>query len=298
MIPATTSPHAYAQGLGFTMPPPTITPNPAPAGQPVTFTGSTGGGGNPGDGMVLVLGTDLSATHDCVPDQQYANVGPTLLSTGQTYSFTTTITTPGFYCAFVQDRGPGGGIGTGTPIGTSNPTESFSVTASTIPSITPSISLSPNSGPAGTQVSISGSGFSLQDSSCTIASSIVTGYTCNMDNAGDVSGSLTVNAQPGTYNIQVIGSKGDSASPTFTVTPTVTTSCDLPSCFNWIQALFGGIVLLAAVLIVIGLLRRRKPTPTQTTKTKVTTGMVSCGKCGTQNPTANDFCRQCGADLN
>jgi ribosomal protein L40E len=272
-------------------------------------------------------------------------------------------------------------------------------------------------GAAGTSVTVLGSGFSSADTSCTIASNIVEGgYTCNMNNAGDVSGSFIVNGPPGTYNIEVIGSTGDSANVPFTFTSTqeVTTSTQpapdftinvsppsqwvlqgqavlysvnvvalngfnsqvslsvsgLPSGANgvfsnpfgtpnFVSALTvtmpsdastgtyaltvtgngGGlthvanivltvnaatapsttsttvpqttgqvdwppllvaIVLLAAVLVWVALRRRREPTPTSTQPTKAdrTTGMVYCGKCGTQNPAANDFCRKCGTKLN
>jgi len=57
------------------------------------------------------------------------------------------------------------------------------------------------------------------------------------------------------------------------------------------------VTLLAAVIIAAALLSRRKPAPTQPTSTGVTTGMVYCGKCGTQNPATNQFCLKCGAKL-
>jgi hypothetical protein len=60
----------------------------------------------------------------------------------------------------------------------------------------------------------------------------------------------------------------------------------------------GGIILLAAVIIAAALRGRRKPISTQPTKADLGTGMVYCGKCGTQNPTANQFCLKCGTKLN
>jgi len=88
----------------------------------------------------------------------------------------------------------------------------------------------------------------------------------------------------------LIGSTGNSAPASFTVMSTswpppthTVTSCDLPNCFNGLQALLGGIVLVA-VLIWVAFRRRRKAT-------------VYCEQCGKQNPTANDFCVKCGSPL-
>jgi hypothetical protein len=100
---------------------------------------------------------------------------------------------------------------------------------------------------------------------------------------------LTVNAATVTQT---------SASPTETSASSTQTSSDLMSMIQQNQLLIlGAVVLLAAVLIAVALRGRRKPTPTQPTGTGTTPGMVYCGKCGTQNPTANEFCATCGTKL-
>ncbi len=112
------------------------------------------------------------------------------------------------------------------------------------------------------------------------------------------------------YTLTVTGSGGglthvanlvltvNAAATTQTSTSSAQTSSDLMSMIQQNQLLIlGGIVLLAAVIIAAALLSRRKSTPNQATKTGVTTGMVFCGKCGTQNPSANDFCAKCGTKL-
>lgn len=118
---AVLTPHAYASG--FIIPPPTISPNPAVAGQPITVSGSTGGSpanGSPGDDMFLFIFVGPSCA-----TQLGGAIGPVLLSGGttHTFSFTTTISTPGPYCLGVSDS-PGGGVSIGGSFD-----ESFTVTA-------------------------------------------------------------------------------------------------------------------------------------------------------------------------
>jgi len=61
--------------------------------------------------------------------------------------------------------------------------------------------------------------------------------------------------------------------------------------------ILGGIVLLAAVIIAVALLGRRKPTRTQPTRTPLTTRTVCCVKCENENPDAQQFCTKCGSKL-
>jgi hypothetical protein len=88
------------------------------------------------------------------------------------------------------------------------------------------IALSPTSGPDGTIVSFTGSGFIQTGDSCHITSQpkvIWTGpSSCTVLN-GDVRGTFTISAYApvGTYTIVIVGTDGESASATFTVTPTL-----------------------------------------------------------------------------
>jgi hypothetical protein len=114
---------------------------------------------------------------------------------------------------------------------------------------------------------------------------------------------VTPGSSSSTTSVTTGSSSTTTASPAVTQTSTLSsstqTSSDLMSMIQQNQLLMlGGVVLLAAVLIAVALRGRRKPTPAQPTKTGVTTGMVYCGKCGTQNPAANDFCAKCGTKRN
>jgi hypothetical protein len=102
-------PHAYA--TGFIIPPMTISPNPAVAGQPITFSGSTSGNGASGNDLYLFIFTDTSVAHDCSSTTQISTTHTTL-SASFTFSFTATVPSPGYYCAGVDDA-PGGGVSIG-----------------------------------------------------------------------------------------------------------------------------------------------------------------------------------------
>ena len=103
----------------------------------------------------------------------------------------------------------------------------------------PTITLTPQSGPDGTSVAVSGSGFNPQDASCEIQAVLADGSpaqvvgspSCTTDGQGDVTGSFTVasNNQPGSYDIVVAGDQGDYGYAPFTVTSitTVTATTDL-----------------------------------------------------------------------
>lgn len=85
----------------------------------------------------------------------------------------------------------------------------------------PYIELNPAIGPSGTPVTVSGGHFSLADKTCVLSTnalSILSSPYCNISN-GQIIGSFTVsdNAPPGTYSIQVAGDQGDFAQWPFTV---------------------------------------------------------------------------------
>ena len=87
------------------------------------------------------------------------------------------------------------------------------------PSATPSISLNPNSGSAGSTIQVTGSSFSTSDSSCSISGTPIASQTCAVS-GGALTGTFTVaNVATGSYSILVTGSPGgDSVSVSFTVT--------------------------------------------------------------------------------
>ncbi|HXZ89994.1 MAG TPA: CFI-box-CTERM domain-containing protein [Candidatus Dormibacteraeota bacterium] len=86
-------------------------------------------------------------------------------------------------------------------------------------SVRPSISLSPSSGSFGTNVTVSGSNFSIKDKSCLLSSHAVKVKKCSILN-GSVNGSFIVpNVTAGSYEITVTAHPtDDSASANFTVT--------------------------------------------------------------------------------
>jgi len=82
-----------------------------------------------------------------------------------------------------------------------------------------SITLTPGSGPPGFTVQVTGSGFSTNDASCTIASPAVISASCSIS-AGALTGSFVVaNVGVGYYTVTATGSTGDFASATFAVAP-------------------------------------------------------------------------------
>ena len=101
-------------------------------------------------------------------------------------------------------------------------TETFTVT-----STTPAITLSPNSGPVGTlNVAVSGNGFALSDTTCTIS-----GAPVSAPGACAIAGGVltlfhfnVANVAPGAYTVTVKGNQaGDSGTAAFIVTaPSIT----------------------------------------------------------------------------
>src|SRR5208282_3491442 len=94
----------------------------------------------------------------------------------------------------------------------------------------PSIALSLISGPVGTTVGVTGSGFAPSDSggACTVSGAAIVGTpnsnpTCTITPAGTITATgglfFTVASAPaGTYTVTVTGSSGDQAQTSFTVT--------------------------------------------------------------------------------
>ena len=117
------TPEAYAQ---FTIPTPTITPASPTAGQPFTVSGSSPNGAS-GDTMMLyvIMGTSSPCSGQRTDEPRvYAT-----LSGALTYSFTDTLSAPGYYCLAVFEFPPGGHVFNGV----TNGLESFFVGATSIP---------------------------------------------------------------------------------------------------------------------------------------------------------------------
>ena len=90
---------------------------------------------------------------------------------------------------------------------------SFTVTAGA------SITLNPSSGGVGLTVTVTGSGFRTDDSSCSISGTGVQNPACTISvGSGTPLGSFVVsNVNPGSYVITLNGNNGDSAQASFTV---------------------------------------------------------------------------------
>jgi len=119
---------------------------------------------------------------------------------------------------------------------------------------------------------------------------------------------LPENVSTGSYTLTVTGSGGGlshvanlvltvSASSSVMQTSSTQTSSGLMSMIQQNQILvLGGIVLLAAVIIAVALRGRKTTQPAQVTPA-ATLETIYCRKCGTPNPTANEFCTKCGNKL-
>lgn len=84
---------------------------------------------------------------------------------------------------------------------------------------TPSIALNAVSDVPGTTIQMSGSGYSLNDKSCSISGAPVASSSCSIS-GGTLTGSFVVaNVATGSYTVTATGSTGDSASATFNVAP-------------------------------------------------------------------------------
>ena len=115
--------------------------------------------------------------------------------------------------------GPGRQLTVARQTGSSPNPVSFDVTI-TGTSPTPTVLLSPTSGPPGLVVAASGSGFNSADTTCTISSSptgLISNSACSVS-GGAVSGSFTVAPVPsGPYTVTVTGTTGDAGSAPFEV---------------------------------------------------------------------------------
>ena len=140
------------------------------------------------------------------------------------------------------------------------------------------------------------------------------GVFSNPSGTPNFSSALTVtlptDVSTGAYTLTITGNGGglthvanlvltvNAAPTTQTSTSPTQTSSDLVSMIQQNQPLIlGGIALVIVLAVAVALISRRKPTqPTQATPA-TTPGMIYCRKCGTQNPTANQFCLKCGTKL-
>ena len=93
-----------------------------------------------------------------------------------------------------------------------------SLTTTTSSSVDPSIALYPTSGSAGLTVDVSGSGFSAEDTSCSLSGGSIASQTCSIS-GGTLTAAFTVlNVSGGTYTVTATGTQaGDSASASFMV---------------------------------------------------------------------------------
>jgi len=117
---------------------------------------------------------------------------------------------------------------------------------------TPSIALNGVYNVPGTTIQVSGSGFSLSDTTCSLSGSPVSSSSCSIS-GGTLSGYFVVaNIPTGSYTITATGSTGDSASTTFSVAPQ--TAPAVPG-FPVEATLLG---LIIGTAIVVTARRRRK----------------------------------------
>lgn len=80
-----------------------------------------------------------------------------------------------------------------------------------------SITINPTIASVGTTVQVTGSGFSLSDTSCSLSSSAVSSQSCSVA-GGVLSGSfVAANVASGPYTVTATGSSGDSAAATLNV---------------------------------------------------------------------------------
>jgi len=224
-ITATGNPGGDVASANFqvTPPVPTITLNPATDGVGATVQVS-GSGFSTTDSSCSLSGGAAAASETC-----------SVSGGSVSASFVVATTSSGSYTITVS----------GAPAGDSA-SATFTLIVSPI-----SIGLSPSGASPGASVQVTGSGFSLADSSCSISGGAVTSPICSIS-GGTISGSFTVaNVAAGYYTVTVTGSTDDSASANFAVGPgTVPAIPGFPD-----QAILTGLLLgLAAV----ALLRRRR----------------------------------------
>jgi len=204
---------------------PTITVNPSTAGVGATVQVS-GSGFAPSDSSCSLSGGGVVASETCSVSNGAVSAS-FVVAAASAGSFTINVT--------------------GNPAGDSaSALFTLSVSAA-------SMSLNPTGGAPGGSIQVSGTEFSLADTSCTISGTAVTSPNCSIS-GGTVSGSFTVaNVGAGYYTTTVTGSTGDSASANLAVGPTMAPA--IPG-FP-VEAILSGLFL---GLATIALLRRRGAT--------------------------------------
>jgi len=155
--------------------------------------------------LVTVTGTLPSSTSTCsmsgTPVSSPTCSMTTVPGTSFIATFRVASTTPAQYTITVT------GTGTGNFV-----LAIFTVTG-------PTVTLAPSSGRIGIFVTVSGTGFSGSDTSCTISGTGVTTPACSINSGtGTVTGSFVVaSVQPGSYVITVTGNSGDVGQAIFTI---------------------------------------------------------------------------------
>ncbi len=202
---STVSSDVASAGFTITTPTITLTPSQGPEGSTVTVSG-TG----------FTIGSSLkSLVFDTVTISSCSPGSMSISGTGT------------FSCAFSVPSGASGSTVTATDTGGATATGSFTVTV-------PSIFIVPRSGPSGTVVTVSGTGFTP---GATISFSISSGAsvtpsgTCQVSSSsgssdGTFTCSVTVtSSSPANYTLTSTGSDGtfDQASTTYQITPLVLT---------------------------------------------------------------------------
>src|SRR5208282_3574171 len=181
----------------------TLTPNTGPDGTGSTITG---GGFAPSDSSCTISGSNslIATSSSCT-----ITVGTGVINPAVTFGVGNVA--PGTYTVTVKGNQAG-----------DSASATFTVTG-------PSITLTGTSGPDGTVVAVSGTGFGSGEGLCTISGNggVVTLPSCGLD-GGTPSSSILAgshftvgNVAAGTYTITVTGAPdNDKASATFTVTAT------------------------------------------------------------------------------
>ncbi len=139
------------------------------------------------------------------------------------------------------------------------------------------------------------------------------GVFSNPSGTPNFASTLTVtlpgNVSAGSYTLTVTGSGGglsqvanlvltvNAVLVTQTSTSPTQTSNDLMSTIQNQPLILGGIALIIALAVVVVLMSRRKTTQPAQVTPSATSGTIFCRKCGTQNPTTNEFCAKCGNKL-
>ncbi|MGA2784990.1 MAG: hypothetical protein ABSF09_09875, partial [Candidatus Bathyarchaeia archaeon] len=108
----------------------------------------------------------------------------------------------------------------------------LSVAAALLPNVkAQTITLSPASAPVGIIVTVSGTGFSASDTSCSLSGSVVTSPTCTVSSGTLTASFVAAGVTAGPYIVTATGSASDSALAPFTVTvPSFTTLTGDPFC--------------------------------------------------------------------